>query len=94
MMNDTEKQMVGYHWPLCVKCICELHPEKNNVGVLDKRNDIPSLLWNADMWKCPSCGIEIAGNFGLNPVAGLLDLKFNYIIANYRAKNLLVENKG
>ncbi len=61
-----------YHRPVCVRCQCELKPEKNGVGLLDMFDapeSKPYQLWDADLWKCPKCGIEIITGFGAGPLA-------------------------
>lgn len=50
--------------PFCVKCKCEFHPEKNGVIL-----EIYGALWHADLWKCPSCGMEIIAGYGFKPMA-------------------------
>jgi len=52
------------HKPVCIKCNTELRPEEVGVELLDMAEWGPYQLWNADLWKCPSCGIEIIVNFG------------------------------
>jgi hypothetical protein len=57
--------------PYCVRCQCEMHPDKNGVVL-----EIYGALWHADLWKCPVCGTEIIAGYGFAPVA------YNYQ-ANY-----------
>ena len=52
------------HRPVCVKCQCEMKPEKNGVQVIEIAVDRkPYEIWDADKWKCPICGIEIMLGF-------------------------------
>ena len=56
---------MNYHRPVCVKCKCELTPERNGIGLLDMFNPSdesdepepqPQQIWRADLWGCPKCG--------------------------------------
>jgi len=92
-MAKTEKQVVsGYHRPVCVKCKLELHPETNGVGVLDlNENGEPYELYDADLWKCPGCGMEVVGGFGRGPIASHFEDNFEKMIAGYK---VLIKNIG
>ncbi len=95
-MTKTKKQVIsGFHRPVCVKCHCELHPEKNGVGVLDMANHGPYELYDADLWKCPKCGLEVVGGFGDGPISGHYDVVgFQRMIDSYKSRRLLIENQG
>ena len=80
--------------PVCPKCHCELRPETNGVGILDMADWGPYELYDADLWKCPSCGVEVVGGFGLNPIAQHYESPFQTLTDGYRVKGLLIENKG
>lgn len=88
-----------YHRPVCVKCETELRPEKNGVGLLDyyrpsdEVEPKPYQIWDADLWKCPVCGIEIVVGFGDNPIDAHYNESFAKTIDGYK-KYKLVENKG
>jgi len=58
------------HRPVCVKCRVEFRPERNGVKVIDLfiNNSQPYKIWDADMWKCPSCEVEIIVGFGRAPL--------------------------
>ena len=91
----TEKQVIsGYHRPVCVKCNCELHPEKNGIGVLDMTEFGPYELYAADMWKCPKCRIEVAGGFAYNPMSTHHKPNFQSMIEAYEKEGLLIKNSG
>ena len=93
--GKTDKQVIsGYHYPVCIKCKCELHPETNGVGVLDMADFGPCELYDADLWKCPSCDLEVIGGFGSGPVAAHYLTGFQQHIDFYESKGLLVRNKG
>ena len=92
--SKTPKQLSGYHRPVCPKCHCELRPETNGVGILDMADWGPYELYDADLWKCPSCGVEVVGGFGLNPIAQHYESAFQTLTDGYRVKGLLIENKG
>jgi len=108
-MGKTGKQVVsgGYHRPVCFACKCELRPEINGVGVLDEverertggQNAVfvhyePYELYDADLWKCPKCGIKVVGGFALDPIARHGDSGFNAQIDHYRSRGILIENTG
>ena len=93
-MAKTKKQVVsGYHRPVCVKCCCELRPEKNGFGVLDMNDNGPYELWDADMWKCPKCGYEVVGGFAVGPISRHFEDDFGRCITAYE-KSGLVRNSG
>lgn len=51
---------------VCVKCQVKLKPEKNGVTVVETfgtDSDEPYKLWDADLWKCPNCGVQIVSGF-------------------------------
>ena len=100
-MVKTDKQVIsGYHRPVCVTCHCELRPETNGVGILDMFSPQDTLepkpceLFDADLWKCPKCGIEVVGGFGFGPVSAHYLPDFNKHIEFYKKQNLLIENLG
>ncbi len=95
-MAKTSKQVIsGYHRPVCVKCNCELHPETNGVGVLDVLENMdPYQIWDADLWKCPKCGIEVVGGFGGGPISSHLEPHFQAVIDEYVSRSLLIKNNG
>jgi hypothetical protein len=91
----TEKQIIsGYHRPVCVKCHCELRPETNGVGILDIAEWGPYELYDADLWKCPSCGIEVVGGFALSPISAHYNANFQKMIDSYKNNGVIIENKG
>jgi len=100
-VEKTEKQVVsGYHRPVCVKCNCELWPETNGVGLLDMFNPgdrlepQPYELWDADLWKCPECGMEVVGGFAYGSISAHYKADFQAMIKHYEDKGLLVKNRG
>ena len=92
-MAKTKKQVIsGYHRPVCPKCSRELHPEKNGVGVLDLNdNGKPYEVYDADLWKCPSCGMEVVGGFGNSPIAAHYQDNFQKMLDGY---DVLINNTG
>ena len=95
-MAKTKKQVIsaGYHRPVCVKCKCELRPETNGMGVLDMTNNGAYELWDADKWKCPSCGMEVIGGFGQGCISAHYQTDFYQMIAHYEKRGLLIRNTG
>ena len=54
---------------VCVNCKVELKPEENGVIVAEMMRENTAIykLWEADLWKCPECGIEVVLGFGSMP---------------------------
>jgi hypothetical protein len=47
-----------------------MRPKKNSVTVEELTEDgAPYKLWDADLWECPECGVEIIAGFGQGPIA-------------------------
>ncbi len=95
-MERTEKQVVsaGMHRPVCPKCHRELHPETNGVGVLDVTDNGEYELWDADLWKCPVCGMEVVGGFAHKGISAHYEDDFQRMIKHYEDKGLLIRNTG
>ncbi len=101
-MAKTKKQVVsgGYHRPVCKQCNCEMRPETNGVGCLDmfrpsdKPTPQPYELWDANLWKCPKCGVEIVGGFGSGPIASHYEESFKRTVESYESQNLIIINNG
>ncbi len=56
------------HKPVCVKCQVELKPSQIGVVVVDMVGGKPYQIWNADVYKCPKCGVEIVQAFATAPM--------------------------
>lgn len=55
--------------PVCVKCRVQLKPEENGVDCIERNESgEPYKIWNADLYKCPICGIEVLTGFGRAPI--------------------------
>jgi hypothetical protein len=94
-MAKTEKQVIsGFHRPVCIKCNCELHPEHNGVGVLDMADFGPCDLYDADLWKCPKCGLGVVGGFAINPISAHYKPDFEKHIKFYEKQGYLIKNTG
>ena len=101
-MEKTDKRVIGagYHRPVCAKCHCEMRPETNGVGLLDmfkpsdKPEPQPYELWDADLWKCPKCGIEVVGGFANGPISSHFEEVFQDMIKHYKGMGLIIENTG
>ena len=91
-MPKTEKQVIsGYHRPVCPRCERELHPEENGVGVLDMANGRAYEVYDADLWKCPGCGMEVVGGFGNKAISAHYEENFQRMIGGYKT---LFKNNG
>jgi hypothetical protein len=54
---------------LCVSCGRFMRPKRNSVTVEElMENGQPYKLWDADLWECVECGIEIIAGFGDGPL--------------------------
>ncbi|MFH1742829.1 MAG: hypothetical protein ABIH23_27820 [bacterium] len=56
---------------VCVKCEIEFRPEENGVHVHELMHNDTEIykIWDADLWKCPSCGTLVVAGFGQKPFA-------------------------
>ncbi len=91
-MEKTKKQVItGYHRPVCPKCECELHPQENGVGVLDMAGDREYEVYDADLWQCPGCGLQVVGGFGNRAISAHYMETFQKVIQSYKT---LFRNKG
>lgn len=54
---------------VCVNCEVELKPEHNGVIIAEMFQNNSKLykLWEADLWKCPECGLEVILGFAQQP---------------------------
>lgn len=50
--------------PICWKCQIEMAPEKNGVHLVGMAHFGPQAIWNADLWYCPECGIQVVVGLG------------------------------
>jgi len=68
---------------VCVKCGKSMRPKENGIRAVEMADFGPYKIWMADLWKCPSCGIEIISGFGNKPEAGHFQPDFTSLLANY-----------
>jgi ribosomal protein L37AE/L43A len=52
----------------------------------------PYELYDADLWKCPQCGIEVVGGFGHGPISAHYNENFQEQINFYNERGLLIKN--
>jgi len=71
-----------------------MRPERNGVGVLDMADFGAYELFDADLWKCPKCGIEVVGGFAHNPISAHYETDFQKMISNYESSGHLIRNTG
>ena len=81
-----------YHRPVCVKCQTEMRPETNGVGLLDMASYGPYKVWDADLYKCPTCSYEIVVGFGTNAISHHTDKDFDRTLDHYRTSSGLYIN--
>lgn len=82
-----------FHRPVCAKCQTKLKPVKYGVGVIDYNQDEPESFWEADLYRCPKCGIEIVCNFGQQPWAKYSETeKFGRIVDAFRKSRSIIES--
>lgn len=69
---------------MCIKCGLELVPDTNGVVVLElyRENTQVYKIWDADLVKCPGCGIKMIKGFAMNPLAIHHQGDFNEVLAN------------
>jgi rubredoxin len=56
---------------VCVKCEIEFRAEENGVHVHELMSNDTAIykIWDADLWRCPGCGIMVVAGFAQNPFA-------------------------
>lgn len=52
---------------VCWACGIELRPKKNGVAMIEMASFGPAAIWDADLWHCPDCGVEIVVGFAQEP---------------------------
>ena len=82
----------GYHCPVCAACQTEMHPERNGVGVVDYADYGPVNLWEADLWECPKCHIQIVVGFGDYPISSHIEDDFDKIMELYGRESIIIGN--
>ncbi len=88
--DQIERVNMLYHRPVCVKCRVDMRPEMNGVGLLDMAAFGPYKVWDADLWKCPECGVEVVVGAGQHAIAHHNDGNFDKVCAGYRQRTLLI----
>jgi hypothetical protein len=64
--------------------------KRNGIELLEMagaQNPQPYKLWQADLFMCPGCGIEIVSGYGQKPVAEHFQDGFATRIKSHRVKN-------
>jgi len=94
LVLDEVNKGRGYHRPVCAACQVDMRPKMNGVGVLDMASFGPCNLWDADLWECPKCELQIVAGFGSNPVSGHYEGdRFERLIQSYREHSLVFESR-
>lgn len=72
------------HKPVCVKCQCEFQVCKVGTQVIEMAVFGPYKIWEADMLKCPGCGMEIVAQFAERPVSEHYRPEFDVLLASVK----------
>lgn len=81
---------------VCVKCEVELKPEENGVIVVEmfQQNKEIYRLWEADLWKCPICGVEVVLGFGNQPFRLHFEEDCNALVEKFKLEgSRIIYNK-
>jgi len=71
---------------MCVKCGKQLKCKKNEVIVEESVDSNSSCIWEADLWECRKCGVEIITGFGLKPIAEHWQENYQEILAKVKKR--------
>lgn len=52
---------------VCAKCHIELRPKRTDVFAIEMATWGPMMAYSADLWHCPSCGVEVVLGFAKEP---------------------------
>lgn len=78
---------------ICAKCEVEFRPEENGIHVHELMREGTAIykIWDADLWKCPGCGILVVSCFGLQPLAEhFQDLRMQVVLAHEEADHVTI----
>lgn len=82
-----------YHRPVCVKCQVEMRCKESGVGCLDMANFGPYKLWDSDLYECPKCGYQVLTGFGDHAISEHYEIDFRRLVAAYKRRGTLTENR-
>ena len=68
---------------VCARCQVELYPKKNGVGAIAMGDSGPEAIYDADLWRCPNCGLEVVLDFGNKPIREHFHPDFAAVVAGY-----------
>lgn len=73
---------------VCTKCKVSFKPETNGVAVAETFQGDQKIykIWNADLLKCPGCGVKIILGFPDRPLAEHFAANFDEVLAYFREK--------
>lgn len=83
---------------VCVNCEVEYKVSSNDVLVIEHASFGPYKVWNADLWKCPECGVEVVAGFAQIPLRadhyasdfpawlGRIKAAYKHVINDYERK--------
>jgi hypothetical protein len=68
---------------LCPECQVEFRLETNGVKVKEtfQAGQQVYRIWDADLWRCPRCGIQVVAGFGNRPLAEHFEDNFKEVLA-------------
>lgn len=55
--------------PVCVPCQVQMRCKKTGIDVELMAGAEPYQIWNADLFACESCGVQVVTQFGGTPIA-------------------------
>jgi len=83
---------------ICVACKKFLRTKKAGVlieeGMPVGDDWRPYKLWYADLYRCPTCGIEVVGGFGARPIAESFQPDYDDVAARHGPRFLRVDDCG
>lgn len=79
----------------CVPCQTCIRPRKNDITVLvEDAQGRPWRIWSADLWECPSCGVQTILGFGENHYAESYEDDFAEVLARVEKHGHVYRLKG
>ncbi len=67
--------------PVCVKCQCEMRCVKTGADIVVMSGCEPYQIWQADIFGCPSCGVEVIAGWASKPWKAQHDPDFDELVS-------------